>query len=88
MLAYTLVVAGPTAEDATSWLLVNVDTEALVLQESWPSAFLGHWIFRLEGRLDPYDQSAFEGSLNYEMNDQGSDLVWWSSRHISKREAA
>jgi len=87
MLRYTLVVAGPSAEDATLWLLTNIDTESLPVVEQFPSAFIGHWIFRLEGSLDPYDQHAFEGSLNYEVNDQGSDLIWWKSTHI-KREAA
>jgi len=87
MLSYTLVVEGPSLDDALSWLYVNVDTEALVPQAPTPSAFLGHWIFRLEGTLDPYDQSAFEGSLNHEMNDQGSGLVWWSSRIIRKGAA-
>ena len=87
MLRYTLVVAGPTADDATSWLLTNIDTESLPVVEQFPSAFMGHWIFHLEGRLDPYDQSAFEGSLNYETNDQGSDLIWWTSRNI-RQEAA
>lgn len=88
MLRYTLVVEGPTLDDALSWLYVNVDTERLALAEHTPSAFLGHWIFKLEGSLDEYNRCAFEGSLNHEMNDLGSGLVWWNLRRFSEGKAA
>jgi len=88
MLTYTLVVEGPSPEDATSWVLTNIDTGSLVISQQSPSVFMGHWIFKLAGSLDAYNKMAFEASLNHEMRDLGSGLVWWNVRFHSTEENA
>ena len=80
MLRYTLVVSAARQEDANLWCYLNVDTSRLKVAEIIPSAFLGHMIVKMEGDLDRYNRTAFEASLNYEVNDQGSDLIWWNTQ--------
>jgi hypothetical protein len=83
MAVYIIVLRGTNSdEDAMSWVAANVDTDVMNVIAVKPSAFLGNYIVRLESTLSngDYTEQAFEGSLNYEMNDPMSDVVWWNRR--------
>lgn len=88
---YTIVIRAENDEDVQSWAATNVDLEMLAIRSIEDSAFTQDRILRLETtRLGSYCKAAFEASLNYQINDPMSDVIWWNTRAVpdSRKEAA
>ena len=78
MIIYTIVVAVDSQEEAHEWANLKLDPEVMTIRGISQSAFLPHFIVRVETSLDPNDYVtlAFEGSLNSQMRD--GDVAWWN----------
>ena len=89
MLLYTIVIEANDDEDAASWVANKLDPECMQVRGICGSAFLGHRIVRVEADLasNDYVALAFEGSLNHEMNDPLSEVVWWNKNVYADNRA-
>ena len=81
MLIYTIVMRAGEDNDVQSWAAANIDMDLFTIRSIEDSAFTPQKILRIETdrlSLDDYCRAAFEGSLNYEVRDNLSDIVWWN----------
>jgi hypothetical protein len=75
---YTVILDVDWEGEADQWAAINVDGRVLSPIRVVRSAYKPHYILTLEGNVDDYTQHAFEASLNYEMHDPASEVIWWN----------